>query len=428
MACSAANLYVSLICHHGILPLNNLFLSGVLSPPHDGSVHPNHACPSLRASPAPSPHARAMSTSPRACADGERAFLPRARAASVAVPGSSDGGCFGLTMGLGGSPRRPRGWGGWIRRDASGVEKGTGEGAGDSLGGEGEKEREGEREKAGRVVSLLLRRKSSKRRSRRRGEDYGESRGEGEDEVKEKKVEAAGEKRVFRRVQSQLHPPVAGCGGEGRRYFEYAAELDDDSFERLRRYVKGRSTPASSSDFSGVKVVQGIESADGLEAAMARVSFDSGRARDSFSNAARPPVAPVLAVAPVGSAMRLEDYADGSSDDQFSMEEEEEDVGRGVGGDEVTWVGNEAEFAAFIADFGLDDALFDDEPGPDVYGDFDVGEDVFEQWREDIVRHNAQCGDGEPEGALLSDRGADIRQFTDDFLLRRRSRSVEEED
>lgn len=238
-----------------------------------------------------------------------------------------------------------------------------------------------------KVVSLLLRRKSNRppvapvlqRDSARALNDSTRRPGE--------RV-AAGhgspKRKGFRRVQSQLHPPVSkSSGGEGGRYLEYAAELDDDSFERLVEFTKQIA----------------------LERKRAN---QTERGATSDESASQSPEAADASGGQIIGEIRLEDYAeisDGESDDMdFLNDAESGELGspdnssragsRGVRMDnqKLTWIGDEAEFAAFFADFGFDDILFENGSSEVHAADFDVGPGVLQEWTNFICDHNETCG------------------------------------
>jgi hypothetical protein len=255
-----------------------------------------------------------------------------------------------------------------------------------------------------RKFSLLLRRKSSRLTAAqvaKPGPD-GEP-GAGLDGEKKPARRGSPKRKGFRRVQSQLHPPVSNAsGGEGRRYLEYAAELelDDESFERLVEFTKqlvferrlGASNP------SGTRPQL--------------TATDELAARDPASRDAANDTVQI----------RLEDYADASSEDLDFLDDEGDadlaEAGGRVGsrgfrtdGQKLTLTGNEEEFAAFFADFGLDDVMFEgDAPAPDVTY-FDVEPAVLAEWEDAALDHNESCG----AWVDVFANALDIRCFADSF-------------
>lgn len=56
----------------------------------------------------------------------------------------------------------------------------------------------------------------------------------------------------------------------------------------------------------------------------------------------------------------------------------------------LRWVGNEAEFAAFFADFGFE-VPFDNSSSELHAADFNVGPAVLQEWAKFISVHNEAC-------------------------------------
>lgn len=211
-------------------------------------------------------------------------------------------------------------------------------------------------------------------------------------------------RKGFRRVRSQLHPPVSNSsGGEGGRYLEYAAELDDDSFERLVEFTK-----------------QIAQRHSGRLSALSRES-----SRDGGLDHPGPDIVDSEEI--VGE-IRLEDFADGSSedfdfidDDDFSEVGSIDAAGRPcsrnlrMDAQKLTWIGNETEFAAFFADFGLNDVLVDSEPPILDPVEFNVEPEVLEEWEHAAKVHNEECHAWARAGL----RPLDIRGLVDAFSNRR---------
>jgi hypothetical protein len=81
----------------------------------------------------------------------------------------------------------------------------------------------------------------------------------------------------------------------------------------------------------------------------------------------------------------------------------------------LTWIGNESEFQAFFADFGLDNILQDvDAPEHDI-SDFAVSSDILTEWDDAAQHHNEVC-----QGWITSfTEPPDIRSYVDEFTRRR---------
>lgn len=235
-----------------------------------------------------------------------------------------------------------------------------------------------------KVVSLLLRRKSSRPPAPSGQQQHGSLSRQsdaGKRSCEQGVVERLSPKQKgFRRVRSQLHPPVSkSSGGEGGRYLEYAAELDDDSFERLVEFTKHLALDRESLSIS-----------DRAE--------ESDTVPNTSPDASEPTDGEII------GEIRLEDYAEISDDEDldFLNDAESGELGscdvsnragsRGVRMDnqKLRWVGNEAEFAAFFADFGFDVPL-ENSPSEVHAADFDVGPDILEEWAKFICDHNESC-------------------------------------
>lgn len=241
----------------------------------------------------------------------------------------------------------------------------------------------------------------------------------------------------FRRAQSGLVKPVslAGkTGGEGGRYLQYAAEVDDDSFERLRDIAKetGRKFVRP----GAIRIVKTPFAGDGLgsveEGGVVERDVEvfeefvegvgGGGSRDAHSDE-------------IVGEICLEDFADVGSEDFDFLENQSVDLtglepsslgrlSRGTSlnldSQKLRWVGNEAEFAVFFAGVGLDE-WFDVE-GPREVGEFEVSEETAREWELAAEEHNERC---ELWGSKAIRRVVDIRQFERDFRdgRRRRGRS-----
>lgn len=131
----------------------------------------------------------------------------------------------------------------------------------------------------------------------------------------------------------------------------------------------------------------------------------------------------------------LEDFADVGSDDFEFLENQSVDmagiepgsVGRlsrlpslKLDSQKLRWIGNEAEFAAFFAEVGLDD-WFDVDVPVDMKL-FDVGDDVFAEWNNVGLEHNRYSSQWQTLQQQQHAAPSDIRQLEADFsaILRRR--------
>lgn len=273
--------------------------------------------------------------------------------------------------------------------------------------------------------------------------------------------EEADARAQFRRAQSHLVAPVSltesdprTAGGEGGRYLEYAADLDDDSFERLRhfthsamrKYVRPPAirvvSPLGSGDFSAVDC-----SAEGSTT----VSTEAGAGANSKeAEVVRRLSAAQLSEAGEGDgdgphsdeiigAICLDDFADAGSQEEYEFLEGESmdycvmeppSFGRRsrrpslkLDSQKLRWIGNETEFAKFFADVGLDD-LFDADATVDMT-DFEVSPDVLVEWEAAALEHNNRCTAWAPPGqyARGTESVPDIRQLGPEFheSVRRRT-------
>jgi hypothetical protein len=278
-----------------------------------------------------------------------------------------------------------------------------------------------------KVVSLLLRRKKrspsgkdeigatgSLRRSQKHPtQNSNTDRGQRESEPSQ-----------FRRVRSHLEPPVSGTSyrDEGAKYLNYAGEVDDALFERLRdftrhmaRYDGGRSSAGVSDASSGPKTIPASHVGDAMIS-------DHGAAGIGTEGGGGDKSGDIL------GEICLEDFADASSED-FDFLDDVNTEGassprqggnRGIRMDseKLTWIGNEAEFNAFFADVGLDDFLLGgDAPPQPSAAVFEIGPDVLLDWEEGIADHNKSCRD---QANTLTEPSIDIRSLAVDFCRRGR--------
>lgn len=196
----------------------------------------------------------------------------------------------------------------------------------------------------------------------------------------------------FRRAQSTLVKPVVADkprAREMRRYLQYAAELDDLSFEKLKRFVRP----------GGIRLLNKeheIEHAEDNEL--------------------------------VGEIC-LEDFADVDDEDFEFLEEASigdlEDTGPQrrpslkLDSQKLRWIDNEEEFAQFFAEVGLDE-WFEVETSREVK-EFEVGEDVLGEWKKDVEEHNTLCERWRCKAVRRVD---DIRVFEREFRQDRRRRKM----
>ena len=198
-----------------------------------------------------------------------------------------------------------------------------------------------------------------------------------EEEEEEDDDEEQPQQHYFQRAQSHLIKPVgevtAHGHGEAARYLQYAADIDDDSFDRLKELaLQGRNGNAVA------LVVDDEETTDGN-------SQKNEQGEEEF----------------IGEIC-LEDFADENEEFDF-LDNQSVDFGfeptsggrisrrpsLKLDSNKVRWIGNEKEFAAFFADIGLDD-WFDVETEAE-WGEFEVGEGVEKEWREAGIEHNQRC-------------------------------------
>lgn len=196
----------------------------------------------------------------------------------------------------------------------------------------------------------------------------------------------------FRRAQSTLVKPVVADkprAREMRRYLQYAAELDDLSFEKLKRFVRP----------GGIRLLNKeheIEHAEDNEL--------------------------------IGEIC-LEDFADVDDEDFEFLEEASigdlEDTGPQrrpslkLDSQKLRWIDNEEEFAQFFAEVGLDE-WFEVETSREVK-EFEVGEDVLGEWKKDVEEHNTLCERWRCKAVRRVD---DIRVFEREFRQDRRRRKM----
>lgn len=262
-------------------------------------------------------------------------------------------------------------------------------------------------DKPRKVVSLLLRRKSVMSRT---GFYNNHSKvSSGNEEERKDLLSKTSQRRPFRRVQSQLSKSVSGAeGGEGRRYLEYAAELDDESFEKLREFTRHVSASHLTPPLPGRNIGEGPQPASSMREP-ASAGSNAGPAENGI----------------IGEIC-LEDFADDSVDDFEFLEEQSVDCNGTefpmrsprkslrMDSSRLTWIGNESEFAAFFSDFGLDDILLDAESSDVESPEFNVEPATLDEWQKCISDHNRHCGEwGNAMTAVT-----DIRLCVDEFLNR----------
>lgn len=196
----------------------------------------------------------------------------------------------------------------------------------------------------------------------------------------------------FRRAQSTLVKPVAADKPRARemnRYLQYAAELDDLSFEKLKRFVRP----------GGIRLLSKEHETELVE--------------DNEL---------------IGEIC-LEDFADVDDDDFGFLEEASmgdwEDTGLQrrpslkLDSQKLKWIGNEEEFAEFFTEVGLDE-WFEVETNREVQ-EFEVGEDVLGEWKKDVEEHNTLCERWRCKAVRRID---DIRVFEREFRQDRRTRKT----
>lgn len=195
----------------------------------------------------------------------------------------------------------------------------------------------------------------------------------------------------FRRAQSTLVKPVAADkpkAREMRRYLQYAAELDDLSFEKLKKFVRP----------GGIRILNKEEEVEEAEH------------EDLIGE------------------ICLEDFADVDDDDFEFLEDasvgEWEETGMPrkpslkLDSQKLRWIGNEKEFAQFFAEVGLDE-WFEVESRREGSEEFQVGEEVVMEWTRDIEEHNRICG---MWGSKAVRKMHDIRLMEREFQEGRRRR------
>lgn len=283
------------------------------------------------------------------------------------------------------------------------------------------------------------------------------------------------DRRQFRRAQSHLVKPVsfsdADCkfptrGGEGGRYLEYAADLDDDSFERLkdltrnaiRKYARPstiRLTPKTQQhadsvnsegafprNTSDVTTTNGNASnGDGNDASVVvDLPFDSERVSAPPSSHGKKAVLtqeeqPVLNTDDhahedahsdeIIGEICLEDFADVDSEDFDFLDGQIVDVwtdgaspdGRPslrLDSQKLTWIGNESEFSAFFAEVGLDDIFEVEKPSEEDMQSFRISPSLLSEWEAAGEEHNSIYSHWAGLGANPIDAG-DIRRLVNDF-------------
>jgi hypothetical protein len=217
----------------------------------------------------------------------------------------------------------------------------------------------------------------------------------------------------FRRVRSQLNPPVANTAA----YAAYAAELDDNSFNRLREFTKEIASRRRIGASGSASLVNLDHSVD------ARIG------------------GPTVSALPIGDdndaiigEICLEDFADGSSEDFDFLDDPNADYASSevpfrssrrpslkMDNQRLTWIGNESEFQAFFADFGLDNILQDvDAPEHDL-SDFAVSADILTEWDDAAQHHSDFC-----QGWITSfTEPPDIRLYVNEFTRLRTLNSRE---
>lgn len=201
----------------------------------------------------------------------------------------------------------------------------------------------------------------------------------------------------FRRAQSTFVKPVSADrprAREMRRYLKYAAELDDMSFEKLKRFIRP----------GGIRVVNKEEETE---------KDEDGEVDEDF----------------IGEIC-LEDFADVDDDDFDFLEDASVTEWEGETGmirrpslkldsQKLRWIGNEKEFAQFFAEVGLDE-WFEVERKKEVK-EFNVGDQVIQEWKLDIEEHNRLCA---LWGSKAVRRTQDIRILEREFREgKRRCRS-----
>eukprot|EP00177_Eucheuma_denticulatum_P003268 GFKZ01005906.1.p1 GENE.GFKZ01005906.1~~GFKZ01005906.1.p1 ORF type:complete len:311 (+),score=76.75 GFKZ01005906.1:132-1064(+) len=195
----------------------------------------------------------------------------------------------------------------------------------------------------------------------------------------------------FRRAQSTLVKPVSADkpkAREMRRYLQYAAELDDLSFEKLKKFVRP----------GGIRILNKEEEVEEAEH------------EDLIGE------------------ICLEDFADVDDDDFEFLEEasvgEWEEIGMPrkpslkLDSQKLRWIGNEKEFAQFFAEVGLDE-WFEVESRREDSEEFQVGEEVVMEWTKDLEEHNRICG---MWGSKAVRKLLDIRLMEREFKEGRRRR------
>jgi hypothetical protein len=218
---------------------------------------------------------------------------------------------------------------------------------------------------------------------------------------------SAAKRARFRRVRSQLNPPVANAAA----YAAYAAELDDNSFNRLREFTK---------EIASQRIIGASGSASLLNIGHSLDARIGGPTVSALPNADDNDA--------IIGEICLEDFADGSSEDFDFLEDPNADYAASevpfrsskrpslkMDNQRLTWIGNESEFQAFFADFGLDNILQDvDAPEHDV-SDFAVSADILTEWDDAAQHHNEVC-----QGWITSfTEPPDIRSYVDEFTRRR---------
>jgi hypothetical protein len=225
----------------------------------------------------------------------------------------------------------------------------------------------------------------------------------------ERETSSISKRARFRRVRSQLNPPVANAAA----YAAYAAELDDNCFDRLREFTKEIVTQqrlgTSGSSSIGNRGRPGDASA--MQPVVSSVPIDEDN--DAI----------------IGEIC-LEDFADASSEDFDFLDDPNADYTSSelslrvlrrpslkMDNQKLTWIGNESEFQAFFADFGLDNILLDvDSPEYDLT-DFALSPDILAEWDDAARCHNDVCSDWLKP---FTDP-PDIRLFVDEFSRLRTS-------
>jgi hypothetical protein len=270
-----------------------------------------------------------------------------------------------------------------------------------------------------KVVSLLFRRKRRVETSdgtacqgdEEQSEEYdpGDS---GDSWLSAEREPSSSSKRArFRRVRSQLNPPVANAAA----YAAYAAELDDNCFDRLREFTKEivtqqRLGTSASTSLGNVSCPGDVGA---MQPVVSAISIDDDNE------------------AIIGEIC-LEDFADASSEDFDFLDDPNADYTSSdvslrtlrrpslkMDNQKLTWIGNESEFQAFFAGFGLDNILLDvDSPEHDLT-DFVVSPDVLAEWDDAARCHNDVCSDWLKP---LTDP-PDIRLFVDEFARSRSSKA-----